>query len=265
MIEIERFLAALLTPLPVLFVLFCSGILLVFNEEKANLGKGFLTIGVIIFLLCSMPFISKMLINPIEEKYKPNSNLYTQLRSDINNSGRPLKWIVVLAGGITNDENLPLTSKLSYATLSRIVEGIRLYKKFPGSKLLFSGGSPNDGKDKESDIMKELAIELGIDKTDITTENKSLETSEQVIEIRKIVKKDNFVLVTSANHMPRAVAMFNKKGLQPYLMPSDYLLKKSDDESGIMDFLPSGYSFQLMEQAFYEIWAKVGAIIKGDT
>ena len=150
-------------------------------------------------------------------------------------------------------------------TLSRLIEGIRLYRKFPGSKLLFSGGSPNDGKDKESDLMQELAFELGINKTDIISENTSLETSEQVTEIRKIVKQDNFVLITSANHTPRALAMFNKKGMQPYIMPSDYLLKESDDESSIMDFLPAGYSFQLMEQAFYEIWAKVGAIIKGDT
>ena len=55
---------------------------------------------------------------------------------------RNLKWMVVLGGGHTSYLRLPAMSKISKASLARLVEGIRIYKLFPASKLVLSGGSP---------------------------------------------------------------------------------------------------------------------------
>ncbi|MFC2130001.1 YdcF family protein [Bacteroidota bacterium] len=265
MLYFERFLAALFSPLPIIFIFLFIGIILLLTSKKHNLGKGLLIIAVFLFIFFSFSWITQLFIEPAEEKYQPYSALYSQLRSDINNSGRPLKWIVVLGGGISNDENIPLTSRLSYPTLTRLIEGIRLHRKFPGSKLVLSGGSPEGGTVREADLMKKLAVELGVERFSVMTENTSLETVEQAQEIKKIVKDDSFVLVTSANHMPRAEAMFLKQGMHPYVMPADFIVKNSEEDDGFGIPLPNSHSFKLAEQVFYELWAKIGAAIKGDT
>ncbi len=43
--------------------------------------------------------------------------------------------------------------------------------------------------------------------------------------IYKIVKKDRFILVTSALHMPRAMAMFNKHEMNPVPAPIRFIVK----------------------------------------
>ena len=54
---------------------------------------------------------------------------------------RPATWIVVLSGDTLSNPALPITARASGATLSRLVEGIRLHRQVPGSRLVLSGAA----------------------------------------------------------------------------------------------------------------------------
>ncbi len=51
---------------------------------------------------------------------------------------------MVLGGGHASAPDLPANSQVNGATLGRLVEGVRLHRAIPGSKLLLSGGAVFD-------------------------------------------------------------------------------------------------------------------------
>jgi len=52
---------------------------------------------------------------------------------------------------------------------------------------------------------------------------------DEAVLVQKIVQEDRFVLVTSANHMPRSMALFRKLWMEP--APAKYFVKEK--ESGV--------------------------------
>ena len=79
--------------------------------------------------------------------------------------------------------------------------------------------------------------------------------------IRDIVLDDPFVLVTSATHMKRAVALFNFHGLDPIPAPTYFLIKESDRVTP----MPSSGSLGKSEAAFHEYLGIVWANLMGQT
>ena len=75
----------------------------------------------------------------------------------------------MLGGGHVSDPRLPANSQISAAALGRVVEGVRLYKAIPGSKLLLSGGGVFDPV-PEAEVMAQIAVLLGVKPQDIRLE-----------------------------------------------------------------------------------------------
>jgi uncharacterized SAM-binding protein YcdF (DUF218 family) len=171
------------------------------------------------------------------------------------------KWIVVLGGGTSSDATLPATSRASAATLARLVEGVRLQRQRPGTKLLVSGGVVlGSGSDAES--MSALAATLGVAAADLVIESGSVDTESQARIIREIVKGEPCVLVTSAAHMPRSVALFRKAGLNPVPAPTHYL-SQPHDGLRYTDFFPQADRLKGVESAAHEYIAIAWARLTG--
>ena len=73
--------------------------------------------------------------------------------------------------------------------------------------------------------MSNLALELGISKDDIILETASMSTFDEARFIKPIVRGERFLLVTSASHMVRAMALFKKFGMNPVPAPTGHLIK----------------------------------------
>ncbi len=99
----------------------------------------------------------------------------------------------------------------------RLIEGVRLHREIPGSKLILSGD--NDS----AEGMATMAEALGVSGEDIVPAFEPRDTEEESQQIAPIVGAQRFILVTSASHMPRAMGLFRKRGLQPIAAPTDYL------------------------------------------
>ncbi len=259
MFEIERFLAYLFTPLPLTLILLIIGTIMLFSSKKIYLGKILILISLIILILLTTFELPQKLRLYFQEDYPTYSTRLNNIKSYIANIDRNIKWIVVLAGGSTDDKNLSIVDNLSSSTLKRLIEGIILYKKFPRCKLILSGGNPQNANMKEADYMRNLCLQLGIPSKDIIIERKSKNTFEQVNNIKEMIKYDKFILVSSALHFPRAELMFKKIGMHPIIFPTDLMPK---DNYQYYQFLPDEEGLFTAKELIISLWAYLGAWLK---
>lgn len=247
-------MAPLFFPITLILAILLIGLFLVSMTRRQKTGKIVVLIGVLFLGMLSYDAVSDKLLQPLEYQYPPLFSL-----ENIQN----VKWIVVLGGGHISDPKLPITSQISKNSLVRLVEGIRIYNGLPKSKLILSGGSVFE-KISNAEVLAEVAIAIGVKKEDLILEDVSKDTEDEVRLIQQIVGQEWFVLVTSASHMPRSMALFKRLGMHPIPAPTDHLVKECKKISPGM-FYPSANGLCKAERAFYEYlglaWAKLrGAI-----
>jgi len=110
--------------------------------------------------------------------------------------------IVVVSGGETSQ---------------RVAEGVKLYKA-DWAEVLIMSGAARDSLDSNAAAMKRMAVNSGVPKETIITEEKSMNTFENAAYVREIIEQNKFnrlILVTSPYHQRRAALVFAKalKGL----------------------------------------------------
>jgi uncharacterized SAM-binding protein YcdF (DUF218 family) len=231
---------------------------LLWFTRKQKTGKILVSVGICLILLLSSGFIADPLLRSLENKYTP---YHVQLTNEvcISDEGYPIGFVIVLAGGHVSDQRLPVTSQLGGDSLIRLIEGVRIYRKCPGSKLVLSGGSVFDPI-PSSEIMADIAGELGVNQDDIITESISKDTKDEAILIKPIVNNNHFILVTAASHMPRSMAMFRKLGMNPVAAPTSHL-SMGRSVLNPTCFFPKSSNLMKSERVFYEylgvIWAKL--------
>ena len=191
-----------------------AGLLLLWFTRRQRAGKVMVTLGTGLLVFLSFSLGSYLLLAPLEHRYPPL--LHPPADSSV-------KWIVTLGGGSNSDPNLPVSSRLGEASLSRVLEGVRLYREMPGSKLILSGGVAF-GSQPEADLMAGICRILGVNPRDVILESASRDTDDQARLIKELVGRDKFILVTSASHMPRALALFKQRGLNPVPAPAGQLV-----------------------------------------
>jgi len=109
---------------------------------------------------------------------------------------------------------------------------------------------------------EKLAIALGVNEENIIISEKPKDTQEEAIFSKKIVGENPFVLVTSASHIPRSMALFKSLGLKPIAAPTAFY------KGSFKGFfrLPTMGSFQVSQIAMHEywgiLWSKLKELIK---
>lgn len=246
----KKMVGPLFYPLSLILGILLLGLLLLFLTRRQKTGKRVVLIGVLFLGLLSFEAVSDILLRPLEYKYPPLVSL-----DNIQN----IKWIVVLGGTHASDPQLPVTSQLSNASLVRLVEGMRIYRGAPNSKLILSGGSPFE-KVSNAKLMAEVALAMGVKEQDLILEDLSKDTEDEARLIQPMVGQERFILVTSASHMPRSMALFEKLGMHPIPAPTDHLVKKRQALAPTR-FYPTADGIWKAERAFYEYlglaWAKL--------
>ncbi len=109
--------------------------------------------------------------------------------------------------------------------------------------------------------MSSIAQSIGVGASDIIVEPNPKDTKDEARIISDIVKDNPFVLVTSATHMKRAVALFEFYGLSPVPAPTYFRVK----ESGAYSLVPSVRSLEKSEAALHEYLGIIWASLMGQT
>ncbi len=213
---IKKIVSAILLPLPWVVLSLLIGLGLLWFTRELLWGKIFITLGFLLLLVSALPFIPDQLLKNLEGHYPP-----------LMQSPVQVAYIVVLGGGYQFDKSLPANSQLKETSLSRLSEGIRLYRIVSGAKLVLSGGVFSKGGEAESIAMQKVAITWGVPPQDIVVETTAKDTYAEAITLQPLLGDKPFLLVTSAYHMPRAMYLFESVRMHPIAAPAGYYLRPS--------------------------------------
>jgi uncharacterized SAM-binding protein YcdF (DUF218 family) len=231
-------------------ILLALGLIFLWFTRRQRTGKVLVTVCFILLAVLSYGGFSDNVLGPLEYQYP--SVLKPQRVSGV-------KWVVVMGSGHDSDPQIPITSRIDESAAVRLLEGIRLQRLLPESKLVLSGGRIFDPV-PHAKIMADVAGAIGVDKQNMVLQARSRDTKDEVRLIREIVGEDQFILVTSASHMPRSVAMFKKLGMDPIPAATDHWVKERQAMSPSM-FFPSAGNLLKVERAVHEylglMWAKL--------
>lgn len=216
MFALKKALSLLLEPVFTTSIVLLVGVVLLWRNRRPRAGRVLVTVALGILLLGGSGPLTKGLADNLEEAFPP---LEVAALVAGPAEERP-RWIVVLGSGHVFDHRLSAAARLSDSGLARLVEGVRLLRTFPGSKLIVSGrlgqGMPH------GHAMAAAAVELGVPRSDIVVDTTALDTADEAVALGRHVGTERFVLVTSAVHMPRAMGLFRKQGKAPIAAPTDY-------------------------------------------
>jgi uncharacterized SAM-binding protein YcdF (DUF218 family) len=136
---------------------------------------------------------------------------------------------IVVLGGSIGPAVPPLRPDPElFDSSDRVWHAARLFHRGLAPRIVVSGGSylVESGKapptQTEAMAMRQFLIALGVPESAIVMEGKSLNTIENMRETRALVGTGHVALVTSGFHMPRALRLARKAGLDAEAFPTDW-------------------------------------------
>ena len=179
--------------------------------------------------------------------------------------------ILVLGGG-TQLQLAPRPTHEVGEAGDRMIYAARLHREGVAPLIIVSGArgpftAPSEVS--ESEAMAELLVLFGVPRDAIILESASLNTYENGVECARILEArgmDKIVLITSAMHMPRSMAVFEKYDLVITPAPTDYLATEPDWEYytqlnlgvQLLNLLPRSDNLDMTSRALKEI---IGTVI----
>jgi uncharacterized SAM-binding protein YcdF (DUF218 family) len=117
---------------------------------------------------------------------------------------------------------------------ARIVALLKLAHAYPEARIVYSGGDASlfGNRSAEANFVGALLDSLGVSSSRVTLELRSRNTAENADFTKALVKPnpgERWLLVTSAQHMPRAVGCFRKVGFPVEAYPVGWRVEKQSD------------------------------------
>ena len=198
----------------------------------------------IIFYTISTPLFSDYFIKLVEGDFFPSQT------ETINEADA-----IVVLSGMLRIEEYGDTYKIEWMDADRFFGGISIYNAKKSNKIIFTGGKApfNRTELSEGEILKEYAISYGVNAKDIFVTSDVLNTFEESRAVSEVLGKNkNIILVTSAFHMKRAKALFEKRGFNVAPFKVDF---KSPHKIKLtlINLLPSAHSLSKTELGFREL------------
>lgn len=237
----------LLLPSHISTIAILAGALLALFRRSRKHGIRLLGTGALVYCVMSNGVIATLLISPLEYKH---AVIETPLSTSSVNSA------VVLAAYAVHDRNMPLSSRASAAAIYRVVEAAQITRTAGLRRVIVSGTR------ESAEVMAEMLGGLGVAESIIEIDDTSLHTSESAKRLSQRLGETEFYLVTSAGHMPRAMATFRAQGLKPIAMPTDFKLPQKARQASLM---PSPLHLEASDMAIHEYLALVWYRLKGTT
>lgn len=216
---LKKLLGYVLMPVPVCLALLTAGAILMFSKRRARLGRTLVLVATALLLLFSNKLFSAWLVRPLEIRY-PSIPEY-RAGSPLPPSLAACQYVLVLGAGNGNQPGLSALNQLSPGALSRIAEAARLLRLLPDAKLVLSGPAVG-GNPSHAVVLGRAALSLGVEERRIVFIEKVRDTEDESLAARALIGDAPFALVTSAWHMPRAMALFRHAGMDPVACPADY-------------------------------------------
>ncbi|MDL4913392.1 MAG: envelope biogenesis factor ElyC [Enterobacterales bacterium endosymbiont of Blomia tropicalis] len=248
---LKKVVGSMLLPLPFLLLLMATGLLLLWFSRWQQSGKILLSVSWLLLLLFSLQPVADRLLLPLESHY-PTWN-----------GAEKVDYIVVLGGGYTFNPNWAPSSNLVGNSLPRVTEGVRQWHRYPDATLIFTGAAAGQNSKSNAWVAANVAESLGVPREKIHILDRPKDTEEEAQAVRRQIGYHSFLLVSSANHLPRAMQFFQAAGLNPIAAPANQLAIASP-LNGWERVIPSPIWLGHSERAIYETLGQAWQRLKSD-
>ncbi len=248
---ISKLLQPLLWPLNIA-LLFLLVMMVCFLIRRDRLAKISGLCALVLLWFTGLPVLSVKLIGYLESQYPP----LLAVDAPVSDA------IVVLGGTVLGVQ--PPRKEVEEAFGSRVLGAARLYRAGKAPLVVVSSGVPYQLPSGEyrTDAydMGVLLGELGVPRANVVLDEQGRNTYEsavytkQILDVRKI---RSILLVTTAYHMPRAVALFKQAGIAD-VRPFPVEVRVTHAETTWRDFLPELGAIGMNTAAIKEI---VGTVL----
>ena len=249
---LKKVISAILQPLGISFLLVFAGLVVWKLKHWSRGGAILIVAGSALLLILSFPVTSYLLLHGLEAQAGSYQNpAFLQAKG--------VRYIVILGGAGSSDELTP--ADRTGPSIFRVLEGLRLWHRIPGSRLVLSGmGFPFEAN--TPDLMKALPIDMGVPADAITIYASAWDTGDEAALLSRQLGDAPFALVSSAYHVPRAMRLFRSRGLNPIASPCAFKTKAPPPL--YKWFLPDGSSLLGSQLAIHEylgrLWMTVRSV-----
>jgi uncharacterized SAM-binding protein YcdF (DUF218 family) len=232
------------------------GIILLFTRFT-RMASWLIVTSVVLLAIAGLSPLGNVLILPLEQRFPP-----------WDPSRGPPDGIVMLGGVILPQLSLERGTIALEEGAARFVVTIELARRYPDARIVISGGSNSliydDGP--EAGVAVHEFEALGISHDRISAEEQSRNTIENAVFSRLIANPQpgqRWILVTSAFHMPRAIAVFRAAGFPIEAYPVDYRTRGPVD--AVRPFNIMSIGLRRTDTALHEWFGLLGYRLTGKT
>lgn len=221
--------------------------------KQPRLSRGLVIAALVILWLGSTSGTANALARSLEQRYLPPEEM-------------PQAEVIVVLGGGTEAADSPRQTVEVNSAGDRVLYAAHLYRQGAAPHILLTGGEidwQSGSGSSPADQMSLILMEIGIPQEALWLETQSQNTYENAVNSKIILEEkgiNRILLVTSAMHMPRAVALFEKQGFEVVPLPVDFTITEGLSGAGrgaslqsrIVAIIPSASSLSLTTNALKE-------------
>ena len=229
-VYLSKLLPLLVYPLGLASILLVLALIL---DDRRQWCRGLLTAVLILLWLGSNRWVSYSLARSLEWRHLPPET-------------PPQAEVIVVLGGGTESADPPRPMTEVNGAGDRVLYAARLYHQGAAPKILVSGGNLDFSTARGETPAEEMADLLALTNVPpeaIWLQSESQNTYEDARFSSQMLEEQNIekiILVTSALHMPRSLALFEKQGLDVIPAPVDFTITEQNWENA---FQPSFEEF----------------------
>jgi uncharacterized SAM-binding protein YcdF (DUF218 family) len=213
MVFLSKLFAPALSPLLIIAELLLISILAM--RRWPRLARAAAIAALVVLMVGGNTWFAYSVADRLELRYVPDGPLPTA------------QAIVVLASYAEPAAPPSPTVMMDGEMASRLLYGAQLYREHQAPTVILSGGTLPwlQNVAPMSEAMAEVIELMGVPKSAIIEEAGSANTYENALGVKAILKERHIgrvLLVTSAMHMPRALALFKHQGIDAIPAPCDF-------------------------------------------
>jgi len=206
--------------------------------------------------VCSTPVFANWAIASLERQYPARTMAET-----------PKADVAIVLGGAVGEPLPPRVEAHLSGASARILHAARLYRTGKVKRILISAGNVPwaQATKPEAELIKELLVEWGVASEAIEIATGSRNTFENALEIEHMWRAGVFksaLLVTSATHMPRAMAVFRRAGL-PVVASTTDVIVVDGDQANPFKWLPDASALSMTTAAAKEWMGYLAYKVRG--
>lgn len=240
--EFSKLLSLLAYPLTQVFLLQLGGLLALCIGRRRT-GVSLVAASVGWLYLASTCWLGDRLMTSLEQRYPPVA-VSALPEADV---------ILLLGGGVHSKKSEDVLGNLNRWS-DRLLFAAGLYHAGKAPVILISGGGP-EGRATEAAMTGEILRVMQVPESAMLLEQTSRNTYDNAVFSEPMLTErgwDRILLVTSAFHMRRAVALFEARGVTVIPAPTDHHISDMLEERYWLDRLPSLSGLIVTHYAIHE-------------